>query len=135
MGDTLSLFNPKSKMKTSEILEQLKSISLLEAAELVSQIEECFGVDVTGRYLRCKAWIDGEYDPLYEVVLEEVPVDKKSAVIRVLRHLTDWTLPQVKNFVEAAPKLVEKGVYGSKAEDIKQHLEAAGAKGSLKPEY
>jgi len=97
MENTLSLFNPKSEMKNSEILEKLKSISLLEAAELVSQIEECFGVDVTGRYLRYKVWIDGEYDPLYEVVLEEVPVDKKLAVIRVLRNLTDWTLPEVLN--------------------------------------
>jgi large subunit ribosomal protein L7/L12 len=135
MDNTLSLFNPKFKMKNSEILEQLKSITLLEAAELVSQIEECFGVDVTGRYLRCKVWDDGEYDPLYEIVLEKVPVDNKIAVIRVLRNLTDWTLPQVKKFVEAAPKLVEKGVYGSKAEDIKRQLEAAGAKVSLKPGY
>lgn len=135
MDNPLSLFNPKSTMKNIEILEQLKSITLFEAAELVSQIEECFGVDVTGRSLRREIWIDGEYDPLYDVVLEEVPSDKKIAVIRVLRHLTDWNLPQVKKIVEAAPKLVEKGVYGSKAKDIKQQLETAGAKVSLKPEY
>ena len=51
------------------------------------------------------------------------------------RFNTSGTLPQVKKFVEAAPKLVEKGVYGSKAKDIKQQLETAGAKVSLKPGY
>ncbi len=83
--------------KTVEILERLKSLTMLETAELVKQIEETFGVDASppaGRFYpegdERYRWIDYDLpDPSgFDVVLEEVPADKKIAIFKVVRDLT-----------------------------------------------
>jgi large subunit ribosomal protein L7/L12 len=89
--------------KTIEILNQLKSLTLLEAAELVSHIEECFGVIVSNRK-PCGGELCRE-PPSFNVVLEEVAVDQKINVIRIIRTLQELTLPQAKTFVESLPKV------------------------------
>ena len=86
--------------KTDQILEQLKSISLLEASELVKQIEEAFGVDASassgGGMMMMPGMMGGapaaEAEPEeekteFDVVLEEVPADKKIAILKVVRGL------------------------------------------------
>lgn len=84
---------------TDEILEKLKSLTLLEAAELVKQIEEAFGVSAAAPVggMMVAAPVGGgaaapaeevEEKTAFDVILEEVPADKKIAVLKVVRSLT-----------------------------------------------
>jgi len=132
--------------KTDEILEQLKVLSLLEASELVKQIEEAFGVDASasagGGMMMMPGLIPGGGVPVapepveeqteFNVVLEEVPADKKIAILKVVRELTGLGLKEAKDLVEAAPKPVKEAIAKDAAEDAKKQLEAAGAKASVK---
>ncbi|MEO0536086.1 MAG: 50S ribosomal protein L7/L12 [Cyanobacteria bacterium P01_A01_bin.123] len=131
--------------KTDEILEQLKSLSLLEASELVKQIEDAFGVDASasaggGMMMMAPGMPAGggaEAEPEeekteFDVVLEEFPSDKKIAVLKVVRALTGLGLKEAKEIVEAAPKAIKEAVAKEAAEDAKKQLEDAGAKVSVK---
>lgn len=133
--------------KTDQILEQLKSLSLLEASELVKQIEEAFGVDASaasggGMMMMPGAMpgapAGGEAAPVeeekteFDVVLEEVPSDKKIAILKVVRAITGLGLKEAKSLVEEAPKPVKEATSKEDAEDIKKKLEEAGAKASIK---
>ncbi len=131
--------------KTDEILEQLKSISLLEASELVKQIEEAFGVDASATAAApmmmagpmagapAAAAAEAEEEKTeFDIVLEEVPADKKIAVLKVVRSLTGLGLKEAKEMVESAPKSIKEGVSKDDAEAAKKDLEGAGAKVSVK---
>lgn len=125
--------------KTDEILESLKTLTLLEAAELVKQIEEAFGVSaaapVGGVVVAAAAGAAAEAveeKTEFDVVLEEVPADKKIAVLKVVRGLTGLGLKEAKDLVEAAPKAVKEAVSKDDAEAAKKELEEAGAKVSVK---
>ncbi|ASC73258.1 50S ribosomal protein L7/L12 [Halomicronema hongdechloris C2206] len=134
--------------KTDEILEQLKSLSLLEASELVKQIEDTFGVDASaagggGMMMMAPGMMAGaggdgaaaeeaEEKTEFDVVLEEVPADKKIAILKVVRALTGLGLKEAKEVVESAPKAVKEAVAKEAAEDAKKQLEEAGAKVSVK---
>ncbi|MFE4108171.1 50S ribosomal protein L7/L12 [Almyronema epifaneia] len=133
--------------KTDQILEQLKTLSLLEASELVKQIEEAFGVDASasagGGMMMMPGMMPGaaggaaaaepeEEKTEFDVVLEEVPADKKIAILKVVRSLTGLGLKEAKEMVESAPKAVQEAVAKEKAEDAKKQLEEAGAKVSVK---
>lgn len=128
---------------TDDILEKLKSLTLLEAAELVKQIEEAFGVSAAapaGGMMMMAAPGAGagaaaepeEEQTEFTVVLEEVPADKKIAVLKVVRTLTGLGLKEAKDLVEAAPKPVKEGVAKADAEDAKKQLEESGAKVTIK---
>ncbi len=126
---------------TDQILEQLKSLTLLEAAELVKQIEEAFGVSAAapagGMMMMAAPGAGAAAEPAEEqteftVVLEDVPADKKIAVLKVVRGLTGLGLKEAKDLVEAAPKPVKEGVAKGDAEDAKKQLEEAGAKVTIK---
>ena len=131
--------------KTDEILEQLKSLSLLEASELVKQIEDAFGVDASasaggGMMMMAPNMGAGpaaEAEPEeekteFDVVLEEFPSDKKIAVLKVVRALTGLGLKEAKEIVESTPKAIKEAVAKEAAEDAKKQLEEAGAKVSVK---
>lgn len=126
---------------TDEILEKLKSLSLLEAAELVKQIEEAFGVSaaapVGGGIVMAAApgavaAEEVEEKTEFDVVLEEVPADKKIAVLKVVRTITGLGLKEAKEMVESAPKAIKEGTNKEDAEDIKKKLEEAGGKVAVK---
>lgn len=133
--------------KTDEILEQLKSLSLLEASELVKQIEEAFGVDASasaggGMMMMAPGMMAGapgaaaaepeEEKTEFDIILEDVPADKKIAILKVVRSLTGLGLKEAKEMVESAPKAVKEAVSKDDAEDAKKQLEEAGAKVSVK---
>ena len=124
--------------KINQIVEELKTLTLLEASELVSQIEETFGVDasaaVGGAVVVAAAGAAEEVEEKTEfnVMLDEVPKDKKIAVLKVVRALTGLGLKEAKDLVEAAPKEVKAGVAKKDADEMKAKLEAAGAKVELK---
>ncbi|MGK7950728.1 MAG: 50S ribosomal protein L7/L12 [Xenococcaceae cyanobacterium] len=122
---------------TDEILEKLKSLTLLEAADLVKQIEETFGVSAaaTAAPVMMAAVPDTgpeEEKTEFDVVLEEVPKDKKIAVLKVVRSITGLGLKEAKEMVESTPKPIKEAVPKDDAEDTKKKLEEAGAKVSVK---
>jgi large subunit ribosomal protein L7/L12 len=122
---------------TDKILESLKTLSLLEAAELVKQIEEAFGVSaaapvaIAGAAAAAPAEA-AEEKTEFDVILESVPDDKKISVLKVVRSLTGLGLKEAKDLVEAAPKAVREGVAKDAAEDAKKQIEEAGGKVAIK---
>ena len=124
---------------TDEILEKLKTLSLLEAADLVKQIEDTFGVSaaapVGGMMMAAgpaAAAEPEEEQTEFDLILEEVPADKKIAVLKVVRVLTGLGLKEAKDMVESVPKAIKEAVAKGDAEDAKKQLEEAGAKCVIK---
>jgi large subunit ribosomal protein L7/L12 len=124
---------------TDEILEKLKSLSLLEASELVKQIEEAFGVSAAasaGVVMAAPGTAApgeaAEEQTEFDVILEEVPADKKIAILKVVRSITGLGLKEAKEMVESTPKALKEGVAKDDAEATKKQLEEAGAKVAVK---
>ena len=121
---------------TNEIIEKLKSMTLLEAAELVSQIETTFGVDASapmaGSFVQPSGLTDSQSAPAaeekttFDVILEEIPSDKRVLVLKVIRNLTSLGLKEAKDFITSLPKPVKEGVSKEEADEAKQQLEQAG---------
>ena len=118
-----------------EIIEALKEMSLLEASELVKDIEETFGVSAAAPVAVAAAPAAGaaaaEEKTEFDVVLEGFG-DNKIAVIKVVREITGLGLKEAKEVVENAPKAIQEGVAKDKDEEIKAKLEEAGAAVTLK---
>lgn len=125
--------------KITQIVEELKTLTLLEASELVTAIEETFGVDasasVGGGVVMAAAAAgvaeEVEEKTEFNVMLDEVPADKKIAVLKVVRSLTGLGLKEAKELVESTPKLVQESLGKDAAEDAKKQIEDAGGKVSL----
>jgi large subunit ribosomal protein L7/L12 len=126
---------------TDEILDKLKSLTLLEASELVKQIEEAFGVSaaapVGGMMMMPGMGGAAAAEPVEEqteftVMLEEFPADKKIAILKEVRAITGLGLKEAKDLVEAAPKAIKEAIAKEAAEELKKQLEAVGAKISIK---
>jgi len=126
--------------KVEEIVEQLKSLTLLEAADLVKQIEETFDVSAAasvgavGMVMAPGAGGAGEVEEEkteFDLILE-VPADKKIAILKIVRTITGLGLKEAKDLVESAPKSLKEGVAKADAEAAKKDLEAAGAKCAIK---
>ncbi len=124
---------------TDTILEQLKTLSLLEAAELVKQIEEAFGVSAAAPVGVAMAAGPAataevaEEQTEFNVVLEGLSDEsKKISVLKVVRAITGLGLKEAKDLVEAAPKDVLTGVPKAAAEDAKKQIEEAGGKVAIK---
>ena len=124
--------------KINQIVEELKTLTLLEASELVTAIEETFGVDasasVGGGVMMAAAPAEVEEieeKTEFNVMFDEVPTDKKIAVLKVVRTLTGLGLKEAKTLVESAPKMVQEALGKDAAEEAKKQIEAAGGKVSL----
>ncbi len=128
--------------KTDEILDSLKSLSLLEASELVKQIEEAFGVSAAasaGVVMAAPGAAAGgdsadaaEEKTEFEVVLESFEASSKIKVLKEVRNATGLGLGEAKALVEAAPKTIKEGATKEDAEALKKAIEAVGGKVSLK---
>ena len=128
--------------KTDEILESLKTLSLLEASELVKQIEEAFGVSaaasagVVMAAPGAAAGGDGgeaaEVKTEFDVILESFDAAAKIKVLKAVRNATGLGLGDAKALVEAAPKVVKEGISKDDAEALKKEIEEAGGKATLK---
>jgi large subunit ribosomal protein L7/L12 len=124
--------------KINQIVEELKTLTLLEASELVSAIEETFGVDASaasaGPIMMAAAAPVEEVEEKteFDVSLDEVPADKKIAILKVIRSITGLGLKEAKELVESAPKVIQAAVAKDTAEDAKKQIEEAGGKASLK---
>ena len=117
----------------NKIIEDLSSLTVVEAAELSKQLEEKWGVTAAAAVAApaAAAAAPAEEKDEFTVVLAAAG-DKKINVIKEVRAVTSLGLKEAKDLVEGAPKEVKAGVNKKEAEEIKAKLEAAGAKVELK---
>ena len=119
----------------NKIIDDLSSLTVVEAAELSKQLEEKWGVTAAAAVAATPA-VAGGVAPAEEkdefTIMLTASGDKKINVIKEVRACTSLGLKEAKDLVEGAPKEVKSGVNKKEAEDIKEKLEAAGAKVELK---
>ena len=120
----------------NKIIEDLSSLTVVEAAELSKQLEEKWGVTAAAAVSAAPAAGATEEAAAEEkdefIVMLTSAGDKKINVIKEVRAVTALGLKEAKDLVEGAPKEVKSGVNKKEAEEIKTKLEAAGAKVELK---
>ena len=119
----------------NKIIEELSTLTVVEAAELSKQLEEKWGVTAAAPVAAAAA--GGAAAPAAEEKSEfslflAAAGDKKINVIKEVRAITGLGLKEAKDLVEAAPKEIKGGVAKKDAEEFKKKLEAAGAKVELK---
>ncbi len=124
--------------KVEAILDEIKGLTLLEAADLVKKMEETFGVSAAAAapMVMAGAPAAGGAAPAEEkteftVVLTEVGANKIN-VIKAVREVTSLGLKEAKDLVDGAPKPVKEGVNKDEAAVIKKKFEEAGAKVEIK---
>ncbi len=122
--------------KIAEIVEQIKGLTLVEAAELKTALEDEFGVTAAAPVVMAGGAAAGdapaaEEKTEFDVVLAGIG-DKKINVIKAVRAHTGLGLKEAKELVDSAPKAVKEGVSKDEAEKIKADLEEAGATVELK---
>ena len=119
----------------NKIIDELSSLTVVEAAELSKQLEEKWGVTAAAAVAAAPAGgaaaAPTEEKDEFTIVLAAAG-DKKINVIKEVRAVTSLGLKEAKDLVEGAPKEVKSGVKKQEAEEIKKKLEAAGAKLELK---
>jgi large subunit ribosomal protein L7/L12 len=131
--------------KLTNIIEELKGLTLLEASELVKEIEKTFDVDASVSSVPVMSGFAPvqptataateevkEEKTSFEIVLTEVPADKKIAILKVIRNVTGLGLKESKDIVDNVPKSVKEGATKEESDSIKKELEAAGAKVTVK---
>ena len=122
--------------KITNILEEIKTLTILELADLVKAVEEEFGVSAAApvgvvAVAGAAAAPAAEEKTEFDVVLTGFG-DKKLNVIKAVREITGLGLKEAKEMVEGAPKTVKEGVSKEEAETIKRALEEAGAEVEVK---
>ena len=120
----------------NKIIEDLSSLTVVEAAELSKKLEEKWGVTAAAAVAAAPAAGAAGAAPAEEkdefTIMLTAAGDKKINVIKEVRAVTALGLKEAKDLVEGAPKEVKSGVNKKEAEEIKAKLEAAGAKVELK---
>ena len=120
--------------KITQILDEIKSLTILELADLVKAVEEEFGVSaapvaVAGAAVAAAPAAEEKTE--FDVVLAEVGASKLN-VIKVVREITGLGLKEAKDLVESAPQKIKEAVSKEVAEDIAKQLTEAGAKSEVK---
>ena len=124
--------------KVEKLVEEIASLTLVEAAELKKALEDKFGVTAAAPIMMAGAAAPAaaeakveEEQTEFDVELTEMGPNKLN-VIKVIRELTGLALKEAKDLVEGAPKMVKEAVSKEEAADIKKKLEDQGAKVTLK---
>ena len=115
--------------KVDEILESIDSLTVVELAELVKNIEEKYGVSAAAVAAPAAGAVAGgaaEEKSSFNVILKDAGA-QKIQVIKVVRDATGLGLKEAKDLVDGAPKTVKENVATADAEDLKKKLEEAGA--------
>lgn len=126
--------------KTDQILEDLKSLTLIEVSELVEKLEKTFNISASpaAGFVVGAAASPAAAAPVeeakteFDVILSEVPADKKLGVLKVVRTITGLGLKEAKDLVEAAPKPIKEKISKAEADNLKKQLEEAGGKVTVK---
>ena len=123
--------------KTTQILDLVKGLTILELADLVKALEEEFGVSAAPVAVAAAPGAAGAAAPAaeekteFDVILKSAGANKL-AVIKVAREITGLGLKDAKDLVEAAPKTIKEAVAKDEAEKIAEQLKAAGAEVEIK---
>lgn len=120
--------------KTTQILDEIKALTILELSDLVKAIEEEFGVSATPVAVAAAGAAPAaaaEEKTEFDVILAGAG-DKKLNVIKVVREITGLGLKEAKDLVESAPKAIKEGASKEDAEAIKAKLVEAGAEVEIK---
>lgn len=125
-----------TKLSVDELLEQIGSLTLLEAADLKTKMEEKFGVTAAApmgmpMMMAGAPAAAAEEKTEFDVILSSVG-DKKIEVLKVVRELTGLGLKEAKDLVDSAPKPVKEKIKKEEADAMKTKLEATGAKVEIK---
>ena len=123
-------------VKKEDVLAYLENANMMEVSELISDIEEKFGVSAAAPVPVAAAPVDGDgansdAKTEFDVVLTAAG-QQKINVIKAVRAITDLGLKEAKELVDSAPKPIKEGVSESEANEIKSQLEEAGAEVELK---
>ena len=123
-------------VKKEDVLAYLESANMMEVSELISEIEEKFGVSAAAPVAVAAAPVAGdaggaEEKTEFDVILK-APGQQKINVIKAVRAITDLGLKEAKELVDSAPKPIKEAVSESEANEIKSQLEEAGAEVELK---
>ena len=121
--------------KITTLIEEVKSLTVLELNELVKALEEEFGVSAAAMAAPAAggaAAPAAEEKTEFDVVLASFDAAAKIKVIKVVREITGLGLAEAKALVESAPKALKEGIGKDEAEEMKKKLEEAGAKAELK---
>lgn len=120
--------------KIVKFVEEVKTLSVLELAELVKAIEEEFGVSAAAPVMVAAAGpavAEAEEKSEFDVILVEAGANKM-AVIKLVKEVTGLGLKEAKDVVDNAPKAIKEGISKNDADELKKKLEEAGAKVELK---
>ncbi len=119
-----------------DVMSYLETANMLEISELISAIEDKFGVTAAAPVAMAAGPAAGPAEEVEEQtefdVMLEAPGDKKINVIKVVRQVTALGLKEAKDLVDSAPSKIKEGVSKDEAEELKKQLEDAGAKVALK---
>ena len=123
-------------VKKEDVLAYLENANMMEVSELISEIEEKFGVSAAAPVAVAAAPVAGdgagaEAKTEFDVILKAAG-QQKINVIKAVRAITDLGLKEAKEMVDSAPKSIKEGVSESEANEIKSQLEEAGAEVELK---
>ena len=123
-------------VKKEDVLAYLENANMMEVSELISDIEEKFGVSAAAPVAVAAAPVGGDgassdAKTEFDVVLTAAG-QQKINVIKAVRAITDLGLKEAKELVDSAPKSIKEGVSESEANEIKSQLEEAGAEVELK---
>ncbi|MDD6981370.1 MAG: 50S ribosomal protein L7/L12 [Clostridia bacterium] len=122
--------------KTTQILDLVKGLTILELADLVKAMEEEFGVSAAPVAVAAVAGAGAaapaaEEKTEFDVILKDVGANKLN-VIKAVRSITSLGLKEAKDLVEAAPKAIKEGVSKEEADKVAEELKAAGAEVEIK---
>lgn len=138
--------NQKSE-KINNLIENIKNLTLLEAYDLVKELEKTFEIEktlaapiqaftVTANSSNSDqsnaSSAPAQEKTAFDVSLTEVPGDKKIGILKIVRTITGLGLKESKDIVDNVPKTLKEGVSKEEAEKIKAELETAGAKVTIK---
>lgn len=122
--------------KIQKLIEDIKSLTVMELSDLVKELEEVFGVSACAAPVAVAAAAISDAAPVaaqteFDVILSEIGAEKIK-VIKVVREVTGLGLKDAKDLVEGAPKPVKEKISKEEADALKEKLEAVGAKVQLK---
>lgn len=134
-------------IKINKIVDELKSLTLLECVSLIKEIEKTFEINTCVSMPTINSFlaetqekksndaveiVQAEEKSSFNIVLLEVPTDKKIAVLKIVRNITGLGLKESKEIVDNVPKQIKEGVSKDESENIKKEFEALGAKVDIK---
>jgi large subunit ribosomal protein L7/L12 len=128
-----------------KIVEEIQTLTLSQTVDLIKKLEEVFEID-SSALIAPPQFFSGlgasqsapvaapivEEKTTFNLLLDEVPADKKIAILKIVRNVTGLGLKESKDIVDNTPKILKENISKEEAETIKKDLEGAGAKVSLK---